>query len=255
MLHNLLIINADTGINLASIKLSETGFEESDGVLISGVVKAIDSFLREVKFGEIRYFITHQKKVIIYIQDSILLALICDKEENENLYIPKLELIGKKFSSLINWDNWNGEINIFESQLEFVKKILSLTVDEVIEHLNNCLTELSEKHPEIYGYRINLKLVKKVEKLDNIEDFELSNFISSNFFEDVIINQQELSKIFLNSLNSDNFDLHLIDYGRFSIYVIPYIYDILVIIFLQGNILPLEIESLYYDQMKKLSGF
>ena len=53
MLYNVIVLNHVSGVTLATIRLSDEGINENDGILMAGVVKAIRDFLQELKIGKI----------------------------------------------------------------------------------------------------------------------------------------------------------------------------------------------------------
>ena len=90
MLYNVIVLNHVSGVTLATIRLSDEGINENDGILMAGVVKAIRDFLQELKIGKIHTFQTHEKKILIAIDGVILVALVCDESTNSELYYPKI---------------------------------------------------------------------------------------------------------------------------------------------------------------------
>ncbi|MHA1275217.1 MAG: hypothetical protein ACTSQS_17575 [Promethearchaeota archaeon] len=114
MIYNLLVIHSESGNNVATIKVAENGFDENEGILMSGVIKAIEDFLNELKIGNIRSFNTHERQVIIYKQKYIFLVLICDEDDDPNMYLTKIEYIANLFNEGVDWTNWYGETTMFD---------------------------------------------------------------------------------------------------------------------------------------------
>ena len=201
MLYNLIVINAEAGINICTLQLAEEGITEDDGQLASGMVKAIRDILEELKVGEIKNFETHQRQVLMYKKDAILTALICDQEDNIEIYNPKIQKITEMFNNVIDWNSWGGEMDIFEETIKKAKKMITLSNDEILNLLEEKLNQLLVQNSEILGYKIifNSKVVSE-EKLDDIEDFEIKSLLDSNFYNMIKNSLQELEISFVKDI-------------------------------------------------------
>jgi len=124
MLHNLFIVNKESGIPIGTIKLSEKGINEEEADLISTSIKAIQDFFKDLKFGELETFQFLERQIIIHKKANTLLILVCEKKINLDALYPKLELIAMMFDKTIDWFEWDGVISKYDELLESTKKIL-----------------------------------------------------------------------------------------------------------------------------------
>ncbi|MEJ2250077.1 MAG: hypothetical protein P8Y70_14330 [Candidatus Lokiarchaeota archaeon] len=255
MLYNLLVLNSTTGLNIVTVKLSEKGIDEESGFLMSGIVKAIQSFLQELKFGEIRTFQTHEKKVIVYQKDHILTALVADESESEGLYLPKIKYITEIFNNAYDWENWGGEIDIFNKEIESVLTILNCDDEDLIKHFSSALKKMINSFTEIYGYKILISNKLKEEVIVNMDNYELKSLFESEFFKSIMDNYKTLKKDILNFLGTSSFLNSYVNYKKFSLFFMEFIQEISIILLLQGNLDPLSDIAKFENKIKELTGF
>ncbi|MBD3254023.1 MAG: hypothetical protein GF383_02980, partial [Candidatus Lokiarchaeota archaeon] len=126
-----------TGINICTLVLADEGsIDEDIGCLASGMVKAIRDFLKELRFGKIKNFLTHERKVIIYKEGEILTALICDENDNSELYYPKVKKIAEIFNDTIREKEWTGELSVFADAISTSRQLIKLSDKEIVEYIN-----------------------------------------------------------------------------------------------------------------------
>jgi len=125
MLHNLIILEKETGISIGNVNLTGKDYDEKKTDFLSASVKAIQEFFKEMDFGELETFQFLEKKIIIYRKKSIIMLLICDKDTNLNLYYPKLELISIMFEKGIEWSGgWDGNVSKYQEFVNVSKEVL-----------------------------------------------------------------------------------------------------------------------------------
>lgn len=249
MLYNLLIMNRKSGMTITNIQLAEDSISESMGDLASGTLKAIQDVLKELEIGQIKSFETNKKQIIVHKKGRILLALISDIGDNTEVFTPKLQKIAALFDSAVDWDKWSGSIDIFNEQIKKAKNLIKLSEKEIIDMLANDLRELTDSTPEIYGYKINShsEIVESYIN-PNLDDFELSSFLKSNFYTPINNNISQIKGKLLKLLDDDdsNQQNFFVDYERISVFLKYYLKDLYVVVFLPGlldpisDLLPLE---------------
>ncbi len=255
MLYNLIVMDANAGLNLVNIQMDQGGMDGASGQLASGMVKAIRDFLSELKMGSIKSFHTHQKQILVHKEGNILSVLIADVEDDMEPFSERIIRITNMFNESVDWSKWDGNINIFEPIEEEAKNILSLNDQDIIEHLEEHLLEIIDEHDDVLGYVIvnKEKIVKK--NLDNVSDFELETFLSSNMFEMVIDTVDGLEDVVSNSdlksLNSETF----VDYQKFSIIKRHILNELSMIVILPGLIDPISDLPQYENKLKEIGGF
>mgnify|MGYP006286959119 CR=1 FL=1 len=124
MLHNLFIVNKESGIPIGTIKLSEKGIDKEEADLISSSIKAIQDFFKNLKFGELETFQFLKRQIIIHKKSNVLLILVCEKETDLDRLHPKLELIAMMFDKTIDWFEWDGVISKYDDLVKSTKNIL-----------------------------------------------------------------------------------------------------------------------------------
>jgi hypothetical protein len=253
--YNLIILHSESGSNLATIKLSETGIDEDEGILMSGVVKAIENLLHELRMGQIHSFITYEKKILTYKHERILVALICDKNDNIELCLPKIKYVAKLFYEHVDWSVWNGEIHIFNDIIELVKKIFILSDDETISNIDDSLMKIINNFPDIYGYRIYYNHKKVKEYFRESEDFELIVFLKSKMIDTFIQTRNKIAEITKNFLSSDEMQLVFMDYDRFSIYVYNIAVNFEILLYLPGKTDPITDIEKFNKKFQEVSEF
>jgi len=241
MLYNLLIMNRKSGMTITNIQLAEDSISESMGDLASGTLKAIQDVLKELEIGQIKSFETNKKQIIVHKKGRILLALISDIGDNTEVFTPKLQKIAALFDSAIEWDNWSGSIHIFNEQIKKAKNLIKLSEKEIIDMLSNDLRELTDSTPEIYGYKIN----SHSEIVDsyinpNLDDFELSSFLKSNFYTPINNNISQIEGKILKLLDDSTQKSLFVDYDRISVFLKFYLKDLYAVVFLPGLLDPIS---------------
>lgn len=125
MLHNLIILEKETGISIGNVNLTGKDYDDKKADFLSASVKAIQEFFKEMDFGELETFQFLEKKILIYRRSTIVILLICDKDTNLNLYWPKLELISIMFEKGIEWSGgWDGNVSRFNEFVKVSKEVL-----------------------------------------------------------------------------------------------------------------------------------
>lgn len=255
MLYNLIIINSESGINLANIILSEKGISDDNTQLMSGILKAIESFLKELDMGDIKAFNTHNRKVMIYQEGEALLGLIMDEEDDPKLYEPKLQYLGDLFGNNCKWENFCGDIDIFEEEVELAKTVMALSDDEIVGHLEKSMMAFIETNEITLGYKITNKRDTKASKFKEIEDFELSTFLKSELSHSILENHDLLESILSNVEGVGSFEVSFIDYGKFSILIRHYVSEIHIILFLPGKLNVLKDVNSLIRSIKELGVY
>lgn len=255
MKYNLIILHSESGSNLATIKLSETGIDKGKGMLMSGVVKAIESFLHELSMGQIHSFITHEKKILTYKHGFILVALICDKNDNTELNLPKIKRVAKLFNDHVDWNVWDGEIHIFDNLIEVAKKIFILSDEETISYLNDSLMKMIDIFPEIYGYRLYYNHKKESEYFRESNDFELVTLLKSKIIDSFVQTQKKITDLTSDFLDSDDIQLAFTDYDRFSIYVYSIAENLTILLFLPGKLDPISDIEKFNKKFQEIGEF
>lgn len=235
MLYNLIIINSESGINVANIILSEKGISDDNTQLMSGILKAIESFLKELSLGEIKTFNTHNRKVLISQAGVVLAALILDENDDSELYLPKLQYVSDLFGNSCKWENWCGEIDIFTEEIELAKKVFTLTDDEIIKHLEESLYEFIRNENKVIGFKIINNGKTVISFFKDLEDFELQTFFQSEISNSIMDKHDDIEKILTKVGGAGLFEESFIDYGRFSIFVKHYITEFHILLFLPGK--------------------
>ncbi|MHA1149901.1 MAG: hypothetical protein ACTSR8_16820 [Promethearchaeota archaeon] len=254
MIYNLVVINSESGNNVATIKLSEEGFDEGEGILMSGVVSAISNFLNELNIGNIRSFKTHQKQVIVYKKKFVLVVLICDENDEPDYYLPKIEYIANLFDNGCDWSNWCGDVSMFGEIIKTATNILVLSDDDLIEYINSSITEIFTSTEIILGYRIIVggKIEKK--QFRDIEDFELKSLITSEFIEDFSKNHADLIDNIGDLINVMDLTHSFIDYDRFSYFVYHFGSILSIVLYLPGKLNPINDIMEINTKLKNLGG-
>lgn len=255
MLYNLIILNARSGITIANIRLAEEGITEKDGILMGGIVKAIRDFLRELEIGDIRTFQTLEKKIVNYIQGDILIALVCDENDNTDLYLPKIKYIAALFDENCDWDDWSGEITQFKKELDIAKTIIHLKDEEVISHISNSMKKVMNATHEIFGYKIIHESKYVNEFFRDIDDFELSSFFTSDFFQDIIRNHTDLENIISNIIPLNDMVFTSLNYGRFTLFTYQFLEKYIILLFLPGELNPIADLIKYEEKIRDVIGF
>lgn len=255
MLYNLIVINVESGINIATLKLAEEGLHVDYGHLMSGVVKAIKDLLEELELGSIETFSTQEKRVVIYKEGLILVALVCDDEDNYDIYLPKLRYVANLYHSHCDWENWCGEMNMFDELKQPAKDIFRLSDEEIIKHIKSDMKELMVGNPQIYGFKIEKEAKTIEEAFRDIDDFELSSLFTSNFINDLLIKREKYKNL-VNLLmpKEDIWDAYL-NFGRFSIYSRKILGNLYINVFLPGELNPLKDLDEYALKLKEVSSF
>ncbi|MFX1501921.1 MAG: hypothetical protein ACFFDH_13235 [Promethearchaeota archaeon] len=254
MIYNLIVLDIETGVSISTIRLSEEGIDENQGILMAGVVKAIKDFLENLQFGRIKEFHTHDKKVIIGKRDRILAALVCDNNVNVDLFYPKINNIANLFYSAYNWEIWDGGLNIFDEIKHTAKQILTLTEKEIISHLFKSLKIYLSEFSEIYGFKIFHNYELKEQFFKKIDDFEISTFLTSDFFKNLEKNQITIIDIISGLINKEELTESYLNYGRFSIYSKSFFGDMFVILLLPGGLNPLSDLPKYQKKLDLIVG-
>lgn len=249
-------MNQKSGMTIANIQLAEDSISEGMGDLASGTLKAIQDVLNELEIGQIKSFETHKKQVLVHKQGAILIALICDIGDNTEVYIPKLQKIANMFNHAVDWETWCGSIDIFNNAITKAKNLITLSEQEIIEILSKELKELTDSDSEIYGY----KLISQSETVgsyidSNIDDFELTSFLKSNFYAPIDKNIKQIEKIIMNFLNEGTKENFFIDYERISIFLKHYIKGLYAVVFLQGMLDPVSDLSQFEQKIIKIGDF
>ncbi len=247
MIYNLLILNAVSGVNIANIKISEKGVDDGDSHLMSGVIKAIESFFKELDMGEIKTFITNHRKVCLYQEKGILSALLCDESDNIDLYFSKIKNITNLFNSKFDMETWSGDTELFSQEIEQARQILTLTEKDLIEILQKLGEKMLEAVPEIHGYKILKNSQILVENLRNTNDFELSTFFSSQFFNLLLKKKEQFESSILHFQNTEQIFSDFIDYGKFSIFSKTYDNNLALFFFLPGKKDPFKFQTKFSE--------
>ena len=121
MLHNLFLLDAESGIPIGTIKLSEEGIEDKEAQLISSSIKAIQDFFSILEFGDLENFQFFKKQIIIHKKNHLVLILVCEKETDFSKYQPKLELIGVMFEKALEWFRYDGVISKYDELVDSAK--------------------------------------------------------------------------------------------------------------------------------------
>ncbi|TXT63193.1 MAG: hypothetical protein BAJALOKI1v1_770011 [Promethearchaeota archaeon] len=232
-----MIMNEQSGIIVANIQLAEDSISEDMEGLASGILKAIGSVLKELKIGHIKSLQTHKKQVILYKKKEI-------------------EKITDIFINAINWDTWSGEVSMFNDMIDKAKKLLILSREEIIDLLDKEFRTLIAQNSEVYGFKVVSKgeMVKSFIDTD-IENFELSSFLQSDFFSPLNTNIQDIQTLLMKSLEERTKERFFIDYGQISIYIKQYLKDLYIVIFLLGMIDPLMDLPKFEDQITNIGDF
>ena len=88
VIYSILVFHKGSGVNLYSHHFKEFAGDDS---LAAGMVMAITGFLEELKWGKLKSFITHEKRVIIVPTNEIFTALVIDLDDLEHHHNPDLE--------------------------------------------------------------------------------------------------------------------------------------------------------------------
>ncbi len=254
MLYNVIVLNHVSGVTLATIRLSDEGINENDGILMAGVVKAIRDFLQELKIGKIHTFQTHEKKILIAIDGVILVALVCDESTNSELYYPKIKYIASLFNRSCDWDTWCGELDIFDDIKNSISTIISLSDQELIEYLQRSVDKIINTYPGLYGFKIIYKSETIAEKYNNNIDFELKTFFESDFFNVFEKKKNDIRGVISEVMDLSTIDNSFIDYGRFSILSSKILGDSQIIFFLSGNLDPILEFNKFISDINLLEG-
>ncbi len=255
MLYNLIIMDDKAGINLVHIKLNESGIDDLTSQLASGMVKAIRDLLTELKMGTIKSFETHEKQILVSKQDPILAALIVDIEDDIDPLTNKLKEITKLFSENVDWDTWNGNTARLDPLKQKAKEIIKLQDEEIIEHLEEHMTDFMKTNSQIFGFKIinQGKVVK--EDLSNISDFEIKTFLSSNMFPMISENVTELEKILGESNIKGDIAQTYVDYQKFSILYRHIRSHIILLTIIPGMLDPIVDLPEYQSILQEIGGF
>jgi len=125
MLHNLLIIEKETGVSIGNVSLTGKDYDEEKTDFLSASIKAIQEFFKHMDFGELETFQFLEKKIIIYRKKRIIMLLICDKDTDLSFYWPKLELISMMFEKSIEWGGgWDGNVSKYKEFIKVSKEVL-----------------------------------------------------------------------------------------------------------------------------------
>lgn len=254
MLYNVIVLNHVSGVTVATIRLSDEGINENDGILMAGVVKAIRDFLQELKIGKIHTFQTHEKKILIAIDGVILVALVCDDNTNSELYYPKIKYIANSFNNSCNWDTWCGELDIFDELKDSISTIINLSDQEIIDYLQESVERILKTFPNMYGFKIIYKSETIAEKFNDNVDFELKTFFESDFFNDFEENKNNIEDVISEVMDFSTIDESFIDYGRFSIISSRFLGNSQVILFLSGNLDPILEFNKFINNINLLEG-
>jgi hypothetical protein len=251
-----MVMDEKSGITLANIQLAEESINEEMEVLASGIFKAIGDVLKELKIGQIKSLQTHKKQVILYKKKAILVGLICDIDDNTDIYIPKIEKIANLFINATDWEHWCGDVGIFKEIIKKSKKILILSKQEIISLLDKELKQIRRSLPELYGYTLFLgsKPVKKYIN-ENIDDFELTSFLKSDFFSPLHKNIQNTEQLLLKIFQEDYKQSFFVDYEHVSIFIKYYFKDLYVVIFLPGMLDPIADLPTFEEKITKIGVF
>jgi len=179
MIYSILIFHQGSGINLYSHHFKEFAGDDS---LAAGMVMAITGFLEELKWGKLKSFITHEKRVIIIPTNVLYVALVIDLDDLESQWESRAQDIGvyieEKFQLYIKQSR---AIKDGDEGAQLIIDKLLYEEDQtgyILQEIENQLFPITSLFGVIIldKNQVKHKLVKK-----DFDDFELEAFMDSPF--------------------------------------------------------------------------
>jgi hypothetical protein len=152
------------------------------------MVMAITSFLQELQLGELKTFITHEKKVILTPTEALYVALVVDLDDLDSMWQSRAAAIGSYIESHFSANLLQSRVirNTDEGAQHIVDQLL-YTEDEarfVLQDIRDHLFSIDSLFGALIleNDQVKHKLVKQ-----EFEDFELVAFIESPFADRMLI--------------------------------------------------------------------
>lgn len=181
MIHSIIVFKQESGLPIYTHHFGDLAVDDS---LTSGVIHAITSLLREMELGQLRSFITHEKKVLIVPIEFIYIAIVVDLEDTDGEWISKSveigEIIEKEFGEIIR-SQQAFDLSAFDEYNKKIVEKLLYTGDQNRFILKEIEEQLFQNTSILGAFVLkSSRLVYKLIKSD-YEDFELKVFIESPF--------------------------------------------------------------------------
>lgn len=131
MIHGLYVIHRASGRLMFEKKLENFAVDTD---LFSALLAAIRAFAEEIHMGELTSFTTHNKKIVLSLTETLIIALILEAEASSEKYQGIAYEIGRQFDIFykIELNNWSGNRSLFSSFKETVETILNIREDPFI---------------------------------------------------------------------------------------------------------------------------
>ena len=196
---------------------SKNFFEQIDinEEIISGFLRAISDFAREIKGGEIKA-LTFRKFNLIYsysIEYNCIFVIVIDKDDLEEEARLKLEVMKKEFIETYKpyLENWTGNVSVFKNFDDFIEEnifippkilligevgvgkttIMDLFPGETIIELDGNLIETIQKPIDFVG----IKDIKQCV----IREIDFNELVENSRFYKTLLNSTDIILIVTNS--------------------------------------------------------
>lgn len=239
-LKHLVSFHAGTGITIVEMSfLDEACMDENTSVLFSGIIRAIQDLMSELKLGDMKAFETHEN-VIAYVQrGAVVVALLMERGTDASMFSGKLVSVATAIDEFLDWSTWTGEVTQFDPLKARVRQIMLTSPAETCQTAGDLLRGKMATMPALAGFVIARGTTIQDSHFASTGDFELDALIQSPFMHQFIDKTRAVAAFFHHAGTPGHVSSTLAGYGKFSVEMLLLHDDVECFLIFRGTVDPL----------------